>query len=102
MPRGRPKGSTNKFTGTMKTAFEKAYQSIGGDEKLASWAKDNLTDFYKICARMIPQAIQGDFTHTHQGLAEELPDDELARIATASRDGAAAKKGSQEEPTKVH
>lgn len=63
--KGRPKGSLNKTTKAFKEAVLKVYQDIGGDEHFAKWARDNPTEFYKICARMIPQeaTVTGDVAH---------------------------------------
>lgn len=62
---GRPKGSKNKITLSMKEAFIAAYESIGGEDALAEWAKQNQTEFYKICARMIPANVEGSIQHEH-------------------------------------
>lgn len=51
---GRPKGSKDKLTRDAKQAFQYAFDKLGGADKLADWAQDNTTDFYKLFARMIP------------------------------------------------
>lgn len=51
---GRPKGYPNKLTKSAKEAFRLAFEDLGGAKALAAWAKDNLTDFYRLYARMIP------------------------------------------------
>lgn len=51
---GRPKGSKNKLTTNAKEAFSYAFDKIGGAEKLAQWAVENTTEFYKLYARLIP------------------------------------------------
>lgn len=55
---GRPKGSLNKFTANAKQAFQAAFDELGGVAGLVTWAKadegKNLTDFYKLYARLIP------------------------------------------------
>jgi hypothetical protein len=56
---GRKKGSSNKVTKAFKEAILSAFNEIGGEEKLAEWAKENQTEFYKICARLIPQEVSG-------------------------------------------
>ena len=38
----------------VKEAFEFAFASIGGEEALAGWAKDNPSEFYKLFARLLP------------------------------------------------
>lgn len=65
---GRPKGSKNKVTKTVKEAFEAAFrqaQNLPG-VKLSDWMKDNPTEFYKIAARLIPAEIQGKLEHEHK------------------------------------
>ena len=56
---GRPKGSQNKVNAAFKTALLLAFEEIGGVEALAAWAKENPTDFYKICGRLIPHEVSG-------------------------------------------
>ena len=51
---GRPKGSVNKATRTAKEAFQFAFDKIGGADKLATWALENTTEFYKLYGRLIP------------------------------------------------
>lgn len=54
---GRPKGVPNKTTTAAKEAFALAFQKLGGWEALAEWAAndpDNLREFYKLYARLIP------------------------------------------------
>lgn len=51
---GRVKGTPNKLSMNIKEAFDYAFESIGGSQRLAEWAKDNTTDFYKIFSKMLP------------------------------------------------
>lgn len=51
---GRPKGATNKVTRAFREALVTVYNGMGGDAALLTWARRNKTDFYKICARLIP------------------------------------------------
>jgi len=62
---GRPKGSVNKSTATMKAAIESVYQALQeGSGKphghFIEWAKDNETEFYKLAAKLIPIQVGGD------------------------------------------
>ncbi len=67
IPPGRPAGVPNKFTQSIRTAFELAFADMQthfpkqGEEdfRLTMWAKKNPTDFYKLMARMVPQEISG-------------------------------------------
>jgi len=58
---GRHKGVPNKFTATVKEAFELAFSELQKDRNhnLKVWAKRNPDDFYKLCAKLIPTAITG-------------------------------------------
>lgn len=51
---GRAKGQPNKLNLAAREAFQFAFDSIGGAERLAAWAEENQTDFYKIYGRLIP------------------------------------------------
>lgn len=56
---GKSKGSQNKLTKSVKECFEVVFTELQSDPKvkLSQWAKVNPTDFYKLCARLIPAAI---------------------------------------------
>ena len=64
---GRTRGVPNKFTQSIRIAFELAFAGMQAhvpkrgeeDFRLVSWAKKNPTDFYKLMARMVPQEISG-------------------------------------------
>lgn len=55
---GRQEGTRNKATLAAREAFQHAFDHIGGPESLATWAKENLTEFYKLYGRLIPVDIQ--------------------------------------------
>lgn len=61
---GRPKGSQNKLTKTVKEAVKLAFDTLQEDKRanLVTWAKDNPTDFYKIAAKLIPNAVEAELT----------------------------------------
>jgi len=57
---GRPAGTPNKSTMAAKTAFQMAFDKLGGWERLAEWAgsdNDNLREFYKLYSKLIPQDV---------------------------------------------
>lgn len=56
---GRKPGSTNVLTRTVKQAVLIAFQELQEDEdtSLVAWGRNNLTDFYKIAAKLIPTEI---------------------------------------------
>ena len=51
---GRKKGTPNKVTASMRDAFLEAFDIHGGVQAIAKWANTNETDFFKLCARLIP------------------------------------------------
>lgn len=51
---GRPKGSVNKVSKTMKEAFKEAFDQLGGVPKLVEWAERNPDKFYTLVARLLP------------------------------------------------
>ncbi len=58
--KGRPLGSKNKVTANAKDNVLAVFNRLGGTHAMAQWAKENLTDFYKLYARLIPQQIDMD------------------------------------------
>ena len=56
---GRKAGTPNKVSASVRTAFQQAFEAIGGVESFSKWAAANPDNFYKLYARMLP--LQGDF-----------------------------------------
>jgi hypothetical protein len=56
---GRKKGSINKFTGIARDNVAQVFEQIGGIDRMAQWAEDNPTEFYKHYARLIPLEVTG-------------------------------------------
>ena len=54
---GRPPGMPNRLTTAFRDALRAVYEDIGGNEAFAKWARENRSDFYKICARLIPTEV---------------------------------------------
>ena len=54
---GRQAGTPNKITAAFKDALRFVYEDIGGNAAFSEWAKENPTEFYKICARLIPTEV---------------------------------------------
>jgi hypothetical protein len=50
-------GTKNKFT-TLKAAFLKAFEEIGGTETLVEWARLNKKDFYTFVTKMLPREVE--------------------------------------------
>lgn len=61
---GRPKGSQNKLTRAVKDAFQAAFDDLQDDEQanLATWARANTTDFYKLASKLIPAELNAHLT----------------------------------------
>lgn len=57
--KGRVKGSQNKVTRAFKEAVLLSFFDIGGVDALTAWGRKNLTEFYKIAARLIPYEVIG-------------------------------------------
>ena len=51
---GRKKGVPNKVTVQAREAFQLAFDGIGGAPALQQWGLANLTEFFKLYARLIP------------------------------------------------
>lgn len=54
---GRQKGSKNKAGATAKENVIAVFTRLGGTAQMARWANDNLTDFYKLYAKLIPMDV---------------------------------------------
>lgn len=57
--RGRPKGSRNKTTASVKEALTRAFDEMGGWEELQRWGKNNQAAFYGLWAKMLPTEVSG-------------------------------------------
>ena len=59
---GSRKGSPNKLTKSVKEAFEITFNELQSDKNanLATWAKENTTDFYRLAAKLMPTDIKAD------------------------------------------
>jgi len=55
---GRAPGSQNKVTSTVKDNMLAVFNRVGGTPKMAEWAEANLTEFYKLYARLIPTDVK--------------------------------------------
>jgi hypothetical protein len=69
---GRPKGLQNKFTRTVKVAFEEAFKDLQEDESdpahLKRWARANPTQFYQIASKLIPAELNANVTGNLAGI----------------------------------
>lgn len=59
----RKAGSKNQFGATAKENMIAVFTRLGGTSTMADWAKDNLTEFYKLYARLVPTEVSGAVRH---------------------------------------
>ncbi len=65
---GRKKGSKNRYSNDVRAAFHNAFDQMGGDqinpmtgkpytghEAMLAWALENMTEFYRLYAKLIPR-----------------------------------------------
>ncbi len=57
---GRKKGVPNKLSGSVKQNIVGVFDKIGGREKMAKWAEENQTDFYRLYGRLAPTEIEAN------------------------------------------
>ena len=55
----RTLGAKNKISGQAKENIQAVFVRLGSTAAMAEWAKGNMTDFYKIYARLIPTEMSG-------------------------------------------
>jgi hypothetical protein len=56
---GSRRGKPNKATASIKEALLLAFNELGGVPALVKWGKDNPTEFYKQCTKLIPVEVTG-------------------------------------------
>ena len=98
-PGGRPKGTPNKIGAAVKSHVIAVFDKIGGRDKMAQWAEENLTEFYRLYARLIPTESVAEITFRD---ARELTDEQLLALATGSSTGAVEETGSLPQLPEVH
>jgi len=57
---GRKKGVPNKLSSSVKSNIVGVFDKIGGREKMAKWAEENQTDFYRLYGRLAPTEIEAN------------------------------------------
>lgn len=90
-PNGRPKG--------VDAAFEAAFLELQRGDKtaLAAWAKDNLTDFYKLYARKLTTSSD----NVNRNISESVTE-EQARLMAEEYIAATRDKVGERQPDRVH
>lgn len=99
MRSGRPKGAKNKITANVKENIISVFTRLGGTAAMAKWAGENLTEYYKIYARLAPTQVEVDVEHRD---ATALTDAELAAIAAGSGSSLDESPDSAAEPSAIH
>lgn len=89
----------NKLGAAVKSNVVAVFDRIGGREQMAQWAQDNLTEFYRLYARLIPTESTTDITFRQ---VHELSRDELVAIATGCGDGIDSEIGCEGSPGELH
>jgi hypothetical protein len=51
---GRKKGTPNKLPAQAKENIIAVFTRLGGTSQMADWARENLTEFYKLYGKLIP------------------------------------------------
>jgi len=54
---GSRANSPNKLTKAVKESLEETFTRLGSVDRMVTWAEDNLTDFYKLWAKLLPKDI---------------------------------------------
>jgi hypothetical protein len=67
--KGKPKGALNKATKSVKEAFVEAFGKLQlkKDVNLTEWGAKNPTEFYRLCTKLIPQAVDAKVTMVKLG-----------------------------------
>jgi hypothetical protein len=67
------------------SAFATAFEMIGGVPRLALWANENPTDFYKLFGKLLPSATQAEvFHHKSDGTVKSMTTEELEQLLAES------------------
>lgn len=98
-PAGRPKGSKNKSTRKADEAFDLVFDALQTNDrtKLEAWAKDNLTEFYKLFAKKLTTNAQSE-SHV---VTETVSEEQARLMAQEYLESARAKVG-EGQPGGVH
>lgn len=57
---GRVKGTPNKLGASAKDSLARAFDKLGGIERLVAWAQENETEFYRIWSKLLPLEVTGE------------------------------------------
>jgi len=89
----------NRIGAAVKSNVLAVFDRIGGRDRMAEWAEANLSEFYRLYARLIPTEAITEVTFRD---ASNLSESELIAIATSRSVGDIAETSQPHEPTDVH
>lgn len=95
----RTKGARNKIGAQVKENVIAVFTRLGGTAAMADWARENLTEFYKIYARLIPTEVTATIDIRD---ASELSDSELIAICLGGSTGTVVEAPSEGESREFH
>lgn len=70
----------------LESCFLNAFELIGGQSRLALWANDNPGEFFKLTARLFPQAIAGPDGKEPVKILHAIAPSPLDRVGENSKD----------------
>ena len=99
-PKGRPKGSRNKFSEKFIECYLKDFEEHGADA-IVKVREKNPSDYLKIAASLVPKNFTiGEEVNSFDKFLEQLTDSELESVITGLYSvGKASKTGATEETT---
>ena len=82
-PKGRPKGSQNKLTKTVRETVLATFNELQDDPKhnLLEFAKKHPREFYQIAAKLIPNEIIGRGEFVSKIIIETMTDEQAERVS---------------------
>lgn len=79
---GRKLGAVNTVNATVKDNILAVFNRLDGTAGMAAWARKNLTEFYKLYARLLPMEITATVKHVEVPAdLSNFGDEELAQLA---------------------
>ena len=87
-PKGRPRGSRNRVSESVRDEFLQAYREVGGKDYLVRFAREHPKDFIGILGRMLPKEIRHEINNAPLGNAEVLAQMKVEWAASRERETA--------------
>ena len=86
---GRPPGSENKITKTLKDAILASFEAVGGEEYLERMAEEEPKAYMGLLGRVLPAEIKATMEHSFNKLTTEQKIEKLVNILKVAheRDG---------------